>query len=91
MENFTTTDGTNSSINYGDFYTPSDLNRLQYEEDLKKRQINHLNNIQRQQNTNWRPCLHDSCTECHGTGVRRDGGMCLHGISCPCPKCTTSY
>lgn len=34
-------------------------------------------------------CLHDTCPKCHGTG--RDsitGGMCVHHISCPCPKCT---
>lgn len=33
-------------------------------------------------------CLHDSCPECHGTGTRRNGNMCVHNISCPCPKCT---
>lgn len=36
-------------------------------------------------------CLHDACPECLGTGVRRDGSSCIHGISCPCPKCTPSY
>ena len=34
----------------------------------------------------WQPCLHDQCPECLGTGVRRFGGTCVHGISCPCPK-----
>jgi len=32
--------------------------------------------------------LHDACTECFGTGVRQDGGMCIHGISYPCPRCS---
>lgn len=34
------------------------------------------------------PCLHDGCTECHGTGRKeRDGSACVHMISCPCSKC----
>lgn len=34
-------------------------------------------------------CLHEACPNCGGTGVRKDGtGMCIHGISCPCPKCS---
>lgn len=34
-------------------------------------------------------CLHDRCSSCHGTGTRNDGlGMCVHMISCPCPKCS---
>lgn len=33
-------------------------------------------------------CLHDTCPSCNGTGVKRDGTMCIHGISCPCPKCS---
>lgn len=35
------------------------------------------------------PCLHDGCQECGGTGQKRNGtGMCIHAISCPCPKCS---
>lgn len=34
-------------------------------------------------------CMHDACPNCGGTGIRKDGlGMCVHGISCPCPKCS---
>jgi len=34
-------------------------------------------------------CLHDSCPECNGTGTKLNGlGMCIHFISCPCPKCS---
>jgi hypothetical protein len=37
------------------------------------------------------PCLHDGCQECGGTGVKRNGKeMCVHMISCPCPKCTAT-
>ncbi len=65
--------------------------RKQYEEDLRRRQEAHLNNVQGNQNANWRPCMHDACTECLGTGIRHDGSICIHGISCPCPKCTPSF
>ena len=76
------------------------MNRKQYEEDLQRRQKEHLDNIQRNNPMgsnfgdgfgNWRPCLHDGCPECIGTGVKFDGSMCIHNISCPCPKCTPSY
>lgn len=33
-------------------------------------------------------CLHDACPECHGTGRKQSGEMCVHMIACPCPKCT---
>jgi hypothetical protein len=33
-------------------------------------------------------CLHDRCNECHGTGKDSRGRMCVHMISCPCPKCS---
>lgn len=34
-------------------------------------------------------CLHASCPECQGTGIKKNGlGMCIHMISCSCPKCT---
>lgn len=33
-------------------------------------------------------CLHKGCKECQGTGRKRDGTMCVHMISCPCPKCS---
>jgi hypothetical protein len=36
-------------------------------------------------------CLHDSCGECGGCGKKKDGSMCIHFISCACPKCTPRY
>ena len=33
-------------------------------------------------------CLHQSCGDCNGTGRKKNGGMCIHMISCPCPRCT---
>jgi hypothetical protein len=42
-----------------------------------------LNNDRQEQ------CLHDACPECHGSGMKvNGGGACIHGISCPCPKCS---
>ena len=32
-------------------------------------------------------CAHESCPECHGTGVKDNGGTCIHMISCSCSKC----
>ena len=36
-------------------------------------------------------CQHDSCSECHGTGKKKNGDMCIHMISCRCPKCSPRY
>ena len=42
--------------------------------------------------TTWKDisnCLHDNCSSCGGTGVRKDGlGPCIHMMSCSCPKCS---
>ena len=62
--------------------------REDYERDLKRRQEEHLRSIGRPAIDNWRPCLHDQCPECIGTGRKRDGSACVHMISCPCPKCS---
>lgn len=36
-------------------------------------------------------CLHDICTECHGTGRKSNGTPCVHMISCTCSKCSPKY
>jgi len=33
-------------------------------------------------------CLHNNCTQCHGTGVKKNGQPCHHMISCPCDICS---
>lgn len=38
-----------------------------------------------------KPCLHDACNECHGSGRKKDGTTCFHYISCPCPKCNAYF
>lgn len=72
------------------------MDKEQYEKDLQERQRRHLENVG-QQNSSfpfqpaWKPCLHDQCQSCHGTGVTITGASCVHGISCDCPKCAVSY
>ena len=36
-------------------------------------------------------CLHNSCPECNGSGIKEDGSMCIHNISCNCDKCSCKY
>lgn len=38
-----------------------------------------------------RRCLHKSCPDCHGKGRKSDGQLCIHYISCFCPKCRPTY
>lgn len=64
------------------------ITRKDYERDLAEMQRKHLENIARQDDANWRPCMHDQCPECLGTGVKQNGSACIHMISCPCPKCS---
>lgn len=33
-------------------------------------------------------CLHMKCPMCKGTGVKYDGSICVHGLSCPCKRCS---
>lgn len=65
--------------------------KQRYERELAERQRQHLENVLGNSSRNWRPCMHDQCTECHGTGIKANGSTCIHGISCPCPKCTPTY
>lgn len=32
-------------------------------------------------------CRHENCSECGGTGKKKNGQMCVHMISCNCNKC----
>lgn len=61
------------------------MDRDSYEKDLRTRQKEHLRKVRGGQN--WEPCFHDSCPQCHGTGIKLDGTSCLHMIFCQCPKC----
>ena len=33
-------------------------------------------------------CQHDNCSDCHGSGVKKNGMKCIHMISCRCKKCS---
>lgn len=65
------------------------MTRDEYYEDLKRKQEEHLKRVRGLDDTgdNWQPCMHEQCTQCHGTGVKLDGTACVHYISCPCPRC----
>lgn len=91
MDYNTTTDRTDSPIVYIREYTIDLSYKDQYEEDLRRRQAEHLDRVFGRQDANWRPCLHDNCQSCLGTGVKSDGSACIHNLSCPCPKCTPYY
>lgn len=64
------------------------LTQDEYEADLKRRQEEHLKSVF--PNKRWQTCLHDGCPNCHGTGFSKFGGICVHNLSCPCPKCSPS-
>ena len=69
------------------------MDQEQYQKDLEKRQKEHLERVLKNQNDNfnWRPCLHDQCAECVGTGIKLNGSACIHFLSCACPKCSPQY
>lgn len=60
------------------------MNKEEYEKDLKARQEAHLKSLETKED--WKPCLHDQCPNCLGTG-RSKFGLCTHAISCDCSKC----
>ena len=60
-----------TAITYSECYAPLFIDRKQYEEDLQRWQKEHLDGVYNRQNQNWRPCLHDSCPDCLGTGVKQ--------------------
>lgn len=44
------------------------------------------------QNNKKIECLHLKCSECNGTGFKKNGlGTCVHMISCPCKNCNCSF
>lgn len=61
--------------------------RETYERELAERQRKHLEAISVNARQRWKPCLHDQCQQCHGTG-RTAFGPCVHGLACDCPKCS---
>ena len=74
------TDGTNTLTINETQYNQFHLNQKEYEEDLARRQREHLDRVYNNQNLAWRPCLHDACTQCLGTGVKKDGSIRTVGL-----------
>lgn len=35
-----------------------------------------------------RKCLHTGCSECHGSGRKKNGEACVHMLSCSCERCS---
>ncbi len=76
-----------------------DYEEKKYKEDLEKRRKKHTesqkwykdNDPKKIPKRPFVPCIHNQCTECHGTGRKVDGTSCVHMISCPCPKCNPYY
>lgn len=56
--------------------------------DFMKFHEERIDNIVKEGTFSRQDCLHDNCSSCHGTGRKADGSMCIHMISCPCPKCS---
>lgn len=63
------------------------MNKEEWEKQLKEKQAQHLEKINKLRNKEWEPCKHDQCESCHGTWLKLDGTHCVHYISCDCPKC----
>lgn len=64
----------------------NDMDREDYYRDLQRRQADHLRKARC--GKPWKPCAHDQCSSCHGTGIRIGGGRCVHMLCCDCPKCS---
>ena len=61
-----------------------------YQEELRRKQKEHLDRVSTRTGRYFSPCMHDSCSECVGTGIKHNGSFCVHSLSCPCPKCSPS-
>lgn len=57
------------------------------DEDLRRRQEDHLNQVRRRTRTRPSDCLHNRCISCVGTGIKKNGDRCIHFLSCPCGRC----
>lgn len=71
----------------------NDFDMDKEDEEYLRRRENHLKEVERYKKSKlrkYRPsqCKHNQCTKCHGTGVEVDGRICVHHISCDCPRCS---
>lgn len=70
-------------------------NQQEYMENIRRKQVDHRRKMneyyERRTQSDQQPCLHNNCDDCRGTGRKFDGTICVHMISCPCPKCTPHF
>lgn len=65
----------------------------QREQDKKLEEIQRKRDeeIQKARKDGTLKCLHKLCPTCKGTGRKPNGLWCIHGIACPCTKCSPIY
>lgn len=61
------------------------------DEQLKEIQRKREERIEKARKDGTIKCLHDQCPECKGTGLNSYAQICIHGIACPCLKCSPTY
>lgn len=62
----------------------------EYEEYLEKYEKD-LDNASKTFQVKRNFCLHDLYEECHGSGKKENGELCIHFISCNCSKCSPGF
>ena len=77
-------------MSFGSVLTTEQLQELQKRtmtlEDLAPKYIETPATFEEAGRMRW--CLHELCSDCKGTGVKASGGICIHGLSCPCSRCS---
>ena len=58
---------------------------------MNEKQKQHLEKIYSLKKAQERNCLHNGCQDCSGTGLKSNGALCIHMISCNCFKCSPVY
>lgn len=76
---------TNKRISTSTNQQDLDGGRIEYE------QTNSSNIFINFKNKHYDACLHGGCPECGGSGIKKDGTMCIHYITCFCSKCRITY
>ena len=64
------------------------MNKDDYDKDLLDKRNAHFRKVNEAQARRWKPCKHEQCTSCYGTGITEMLTPCVHMISCDCPKCS---
>ena len=64
-------------------------NESERDRELRKRQNEHMRKVhyRKRKQDQASDCQHNQCSGCHGTGIKLDGTVCHHMISCNCSRC----